>query len=75
VSNKFKPGDLITLNDYGVFIGANYQELVGVVLSKPYNIVPPAEDQSEMAFYLVYDILLDGELIKMIPEEFMEHYK
>ncbi len=27
------------------------------------------------AFYIVYDILLDGQLIKMIPQEFMEFYE
>ena len=26
-------------------------------------------------FYTVYDILLDGELFNMVPEEFMERYE
>jgi hypothetical protein len=25
-------------------------------------------------FYIVYDILLDGELIKIVPEQFMRLY-
>ena len=72
--HKFKPGDLIVLNDYGVFIGQDLDNIVGVIISEAYNIVP--ELKSELnAFYIVYDILLDGELIKMIPQEFMEFYE
>jgi hypothetical protein len=74
VLHKFKPGDLIVLNDYGVFIGQDLDNIVGVIISEAYNIVP--ELKSELnAFYIVYDILLDGELIKMIPQEFMEFYE
>tara|TARA_R100000426_G_C4822738_1_gene111195 strand:+ start:1951 stop:2187 length:237 start_codon:yes stop_codon:yes gene_type:complete len=74
VSDKFKPGDLVSLNDYGVFLGIDcYQNSIGVVLSKSYNIIPQMEEQMN-SFYIVYDILLDGELIKMVPEEFMRFY-
>ncbi len=74
MSHKFKLGDLIILNDYGVFIGENYGNTVGVIISKPYNIVPQIEEESS-AFYIVYDVLLAGELLKMIPQEFMEFYE
>jgi hypothetical protein len=74
VSRKFKPGDLIVLNSYGVFIGEDLEDIVGVIISNPYNIVPQLENEMN-AFYIVYDILLNGELIKMIPQEFMEFYK
>jgi len=74
VAYKFKPGDLIVLNDYGVFIGENYENSIGLIISKAYNIVPQIEDELN-AFYIVYDILLDGQLIKMIPQEFMEFYE
>ena len=74
MSHKFKPGDLIVLNDYGVFIGENYENVIGIVISTAYNILPQIEDES-ISFYIVYDILLDGELIKMIPQEFMEFYE
>lgn len=72
--HKFKPGDLIVLNDYGVFIADCYEGKVGIVISKPYNIVPQLEDEPS-TFYVVYDILLDGELLKMVPKEFMEPYE
>ncbi len=65
---------MIILNDYGVFIGENYGNTVGVIISKPYNIVPQIEEESS-AFYIVYDVLLAGELLKMIPQEFMEFYE
>ena len=74
MSHKFKPGDLIVLNDYGVFIGENYDNCIGVIISKAYNMLPQMEEESR-SFYIVYDILLDGELIKMIPQEFMEFYE
>ena len=74
MSYKFKPGDLIVLNDYGIFIGENYEDVVGLIISKAYNMVPQVEEEVS-AFYIVYDILLDGELIKMIPQEFMEFYE
>jgi len=76
VSSKFKPGDLIILNQYGLFIVKDFEEKVGVVITKSYNILTPAEPIPEpVSFYAVYDILLDGELFKMVPEEFMEKYK
>ena len=74
MSHKFKPGDLIVLNDYGVFIGQNYENVIGIIISAAYNILPQTEEEMH-SFYIVYDILLDGELIKMIPQEFMEFYE
>ena len=74
MSTSIKPGDLISLNDYGIFIGENYDNTIGIIISKPYNIVPQIEEEMN-AFYIVYDVLLNGELIKMIPQEFMELYE
>ena len=74
MSHKFKPGDLIVLNSYGVFIGEDLEDIVGIIISNPYNIVPQLENEMK-AFYIVYDILLDGQLFKMVPEEFMEMYE
>ena len=72
--NEFKPGDLIILNQYGVFITSNFEEKVGIVISESYSIVAPIENILD-TFYTVYDILLNGELFKMVPAEFMESYK
>jgi len=74
VPNRFKPGDLIILNQYGLFITLEHDRKVGIIISKSYNILPPEEETEIDTFFIVYDILLDGELIKMVPEEFMEMY-
>ena len=71
---KYEPGDLVYLNQYGFFITPNYQDLVAIVISEPYSIIAPVETVMD-TFYTVYDILLDGELVRMVPEEFMEKYK
>ena len=73
--NRFKPGDLIILNQYGLFITLEHDRKVGIIISKSYNILPPEEETEIDTFFIVYDILLDGELIKMVPEEFMEMYE
>lgn len=73
MSDRFDPGDLIVLNQYGFFITPHYEGAVGIIVSKPYSLVTPISSENE-TFYIVYDVLLNGELFKMIPEEFMEAY-
>ena len=75
MSSKFNPGDLIILNQYGLFITIEHSKKTGIIISKSYNIIPPDEEMEVDTFFIVYDILLDGELIKMVPEEFMEIYE
>lgn len=74
MAGKYKPGDLIYLNKYGLFITSEFEDLVGIIISEPYSIIAPIETISD-TFYTVYDILLDGELFNMVPEEFMEKYE
>ena len=74
MSDKFKPGDLILLNQYGVFIVNNPKGRVGIIVNGPYSIIAPIETVID-TFYTVYDVLIDGTLFNMIPEEFMERYK
>lgn len=71
---KYEPGDLVCLNQYGLFITSDYEGLIGIIISEPYSIIAPIETIMD-TFYTVYDILLDGELFKMVPEEFMEKYE
>tara|TARA_Y100001973_G_C5194008_1_gene332939 strand:- start:1241 stop:1486 length:246 start_codon:yes stop_codon:yes gene_type:complete len=73
VSGKYKPGDLVCLNQYGFFITADHDGFIGIIVSGPYSIIAPVETIMD-TFYTVYDILLDGQLFKMVPEEFMESY-
>ena len=75
MSDKFVPGDLIILNDYGMLIGEDYEDAIGIVITRPYNIMPQIDEEEGYSFYIVYDVLLGAELIKTIPQEFMEHYK
>ena len=74
MSGKYDPGDLVLLNQYGFFITSGYQEQVAIIVSGPYSIIKPIENIMD-TFYTVYDILLDGQLFKMVPEEFMERYE
>ena len=74
MSGKYKPGDLIYLNQYGLFISSDFEDSVGIIISEPYSIFAPVETNLD-TFYTVYDILLDGELFNMVPEEFMEKYE
>ena len=71
MSDKFKPGDLVVLNGYGIFITPVWDESFGIIISKPYSIIE-GENPPQETFYVVYDILLDGQLLKMVPQEFME---
>tara|TARA_R110000824_G_scaffold55168_9_gene152112 strand:+ start:2756 stop:2998 length:243 start_codon:yes stop_codon:yes gene_type:complete len=74
VRNKFKLGDLICLNNYGFLITPDAKGIVGIIISDAYSIVAPVESENN-SFYTVYDILFNGELFKMVPEEFLERYE
>ena len=71
---KFKPGDLVVLNQYGVFITYDHEDEVGIIVSGPYSLLYDNDVMAE-PFYTVYDVLLDGQLFTLVPEEFMEFYK
>ena len=73
--NRFKPGDLITLNEYGLFVTEDYEEKVGIIVSEAYSILSPyGKEEDWDSFFTVHDILLGGELVKMVPESFMDEY-
>ena len=74
-SPKFKVGDLIILNDFGLLIYDDGQKL-GLVVTDAYAYVMP-EHSSEIIHleYWTYDIMIGGELIKMMPEEFLRRIK
>ena len=64
----------MTLNEYGMFITPDHKDRVALIISEPYSMIAPTEYETD-SFFLVYDILLNGELFKMVPEEFMENYR
>ena len=74
MSGKFKPGDLVALNQYGYFIVDNFYGKVGIIVNGPYSIIVPIETIID-TFYTVYDVLIEEKLFSMIPEEFMEKFK
>ena len=69
---KFKVGDIIILNDFGLLI---YDEgdKIGLVATAPYAYVMPASSAEIIHLeWWTYDIIIGGELVKMMPEEFLQ---
>jgi len=72
---KFKIGDLIILNDFGLLIYDDGQKL-GLVVTDAYAYVMPHHSNEIIHLeYWTYDIMIGGELIKMMPEEFLRRIK
>ena len=72
---KFKIGDLIILNDFGLLIYDDGQRL-GLVVTDAYAYVMPEQSREIIHLeYWTYDIMIGGELIKMMPEEFLRRIK
>ena len=68
---KFKIGDLILLNDFGLLIYDDGPK-IGLVVTDAYAYVMPEQsDEIIHLEYWTYDIMIGGELIKMMPEEFL----
>ncbi len=66
----FKQGDLIKFNSLGEnlfhYLGAS----VGIISSDP--ILMFEYEFDEKIEYVVYDLIVDGQLFKHIPEEFLD---
>ena len=72
---KFKVGDLIILNDFGLLIYDDGPKL-GLVMTDAYAYIMPRESEEIIHLeYWTYDIMIGGELIKMMPEEFLKRIK
>jgi len=72
---KFKVGDLIILNDFGLLIYDDGHKL-GLVMTSAYSYVMPRESEEIIHLeYWTYDIMIGGELVKMMPEEFLRRIK
>jgi len=73
VQPKYKIGDLIKLNEFGRLVIDNNRDRVGLIISNPVNMLYPLHaDPDEEAFcFWAYDIMLGGELITDVPQEFM----
>ena len=66
----FKKGDLVKFNNVGEDLFIHLGAHVGLISSDP---VIMFEYEFEHAHeYIVYDLIVDGQLFKQIPEEFLD---
>ena len=66
----FKRGDLVKFNEQGEQLFQYLNASVGIISSDP--IVMYEYEFDETVEFLVYDLLVDGQLFKHIPEEFLD---
>ena len=70
VTAKYKEGDLVTLNSFGLILRTPGNEArVGIVMSYPRNFYKANADQE--LIYWVYDVVVGNELIIDVPQEFL----
>ena len=66
----YRKGELVRLSDFGKLISGERMSLFGIIMSEPYNLLTPL-DAEETIYYEAYDLLVDEEIIKGIPTEFL----
>jgi len=75
---KFKIGDLVHINNFGLLIVESGSDL-GIITDGPYVFKTTTNTHlvSDLFYfeYWTYDIFVDGQLIKMMPESFLEEVK
>ena len=75
---KFKVGDLVEINSLGmIFVqyeGATKVEY-GLIYTDAYHYVKNNTKDILLFGWWTYDILVDGQLIKMMPESFLKEVK
>ena len=75
---KYKIGDLIKVNHFGLLIVDTGSEL-GIIADGPYIFKTTTHshvvDDLFYFEYWTYDIFVDGQLIKMMPETFLSEVK
>ena len=68
---NYKKGDIFYLNDFGTVLLENENRArVGIIVAGPLNYL--MEDDNGHFFYWVYDVMIGNQLIKHIPQEFMD---
>lgn len=75
---KFKVGDLVIINHFGLLIVETGSE-IGIIADGPYIFKTTTHSHTvDDLFYFeywTYDILVDGKLVKMMPETFLQEVK
>ena len=71
-SPKYKKGDLVMLNDFGLLI-VDGQIYIGVVVSDPYyKWWPPGSDEAVGLQYWAYDVMFGSDLVDLVPEDMLD---
>ena len=75
---KFKIGDLVYINNFGLLIVDSVSDL-GIIADGPYVFKTTTHSHlvTDLFYfeYWTYDIFVGGKLIKMMPETFLEEVK
>ena len=68
---NYKKGDIFYLNAFGtIVLEEDNKARVGIIIAGPSNYL--VEDEEGHFFYWVYDVMIGNQLIKDIPQEFMD---
>ena len=68
---KYKKGNLIILNSFGLLLrDEGNRAKVGIIISPPRNYMH-CQETVEL-FYWVYDIMIGDQLINDVPQEFID---
>lgn len=70
---KFKIGDLVIINNLGlVFVQKEASVEYGLIQTEAYHHHHVSSKDLILFGWWTYDVLVDGELIKMMPETFLK---
>ena len=68
---NYKKGEIFYLNEFGtVMLEKGNIARVGIIIAGPLNYL--VEDEEGHFFYWVYDVMIGNQLIKDVPQEFMD---
>jgi hypothetical protein len=71
VEPRYKKGEIFYLNEFGtVLLEDDNTARVGIIIAGPSNYL--VEGQNGHFFYFIYDVMIGNQLIKEIPQEFMD---
>ncbi len=71
MESKYKKGDLIVLNTFGLILREDHNKAkIGVIVSPARNYISKREDYE--LYYWVYDIMIGDQLINDVPQEFID---
>ena len=75
MQGEYSVGDLIYLNDFGRLVLDNNRLRIGIVVGGPFEMVYsyfPQTVNDEAFTFLCYDVIIGGEIITTVPEDFIE---